>query len=88
MPNWKDTKIHEGSPNGNILRMFKEQCAQYTYSYWYDNESLSGELQNDCTNQNLENLTFENETFDIFITQDVLEHVNRPEKALTEIART
>lgn len=88
MPNWKDMKIHESSPSGNILRMFKKQCAQYTYSYWYDNEPLGGELQNGSTNQNLENLTFENGTFDIFITQDVLEHVNRPEKALAEIART
>lgn len=88
MPNWKDMKIHESSPNGNILRMFREQCAQYTYSYWYEDEALGRELQSGSTNQNLENLTFEDETFDIFITQDVLEHVNRPEKVLMEISRT
>lgn len=88
MPNWKDMKIHESSPNGNILRMFRKQCAQYTYSYWYEDEALGRELQSGSTNQNLENLTFEDETFDVFITQDVLEHVNRPEKVLMEISRT
>lgn len=42
---------------------------------------------NGATNENLEDLTFENETFDLFITQDVMEHVNNPEKAFAEIAR-
>lgn len=85
MPEWRNMKIHESSPIGS---MFKQQCAGYTYSYWYESEAPGAELQSGGTNQNLENLTFEDETFDIFITQDVLEHINRPEKALTEIART
>lgn len=40
------------------------------------------------TNQNLEEMTFLDETFDVFITQDVLEHVNSPEWVLLEIIRT
>lgn len=40
-----------------------------------------------CTNQNLECMTFEDEIFDIFITQDVFEHIARPQKAYREIAR-
>lgn len=88
MPDWRNQKIHESSPIEDVLHMFKQQCAQYTYSYWYESEPLGVKLQDNGTNQNLENLTFENETFDIFITQDVLEHVNRPEKVLAEIART
>lgn len=88
MPNWRNLKIHESSPIGNMLSMFKQQCAQYTYSFWYESEPLGVKLQAGGTNENLENLTFESETFDIFITQDVLEHVNRPEKVFAEIART
>ena len=38
-------------------------------------------------NENLEQLTFQNNTFDIFITQDVMEHVLNPEKAFREIER-
>ena len=34
-----------------------------------------------------EALTFSNASFDIFITQDVLQHVYRPDKALAEITR-
>jgi len=33
-------------------------------------------------------LTFKNESFDLFITQDVLEHVLNPKTAFREIART
>lgn len=88
MPDWRNLKIHESSPIENIFSTFKQQCTQYTYSYWYESEPLGVKLQGGGTNQNLENLTFESETFDIFITQDVLEHVNRPEKVFAEIART
>ena len=37
--------------------------------------------------ENLEQLTFSDESFDIFISQDVLEHVFSPERALAEIMR-
>lgn len=88
MPDWCNLKVHESSPNEDILHMFKQQCAKYTYSYWYESEPLGALLQNGGTNQNLESLTFKSESFDIFITQDVLEHVNCPEKVFKEIART
>lgn len=45
-------------------------------------------LGDGITNQNLEEMTFLDETFDVFITQDVLEHVNSPEWVLLEITRT
>jgi 2-polyprenyl-3-methyl-5-hydroxy-6-metoxy-1,4-benzoquinol methylase len=38
--------------------------------------------------ENLEHQTFEDETFDLVITLDVMEHVNRPDLAFREIART
>ncbi|HEY3251746.1 MAG TPA: class I SAM-dependent methyltransferase, partial [Ignavibacteria bacterium] len=36
----------------------------------------------------IENQTFNDEIFDIIVTQDVMEHVYNPEKAFKEIART
>ncbi len=38
--------------------------------------------------ENLEALTFADESIDLHITQDVLEHVLHPSKAFSEIART
>ena len=37
--------------------------------------------------ENLEQLTFADDTFDIFITQDVFEHIFNPDKAAKEIMR-
>ena len=37
--------------------------------------------------EDLENLTFDNEVFDAFITQDVMEHVFEASRAFREIAR-
>ena len=37
--------------------------------------------------QNLESLLYEDESFDLFITQDVMEHIFEPSKAFKEIAR-
>ncbi|MBX9742858.1 MAG: class I SAM-dependent methyltransferase [Chthoniobacterales bacterium] len=37
--------------------------------------------------ENLEALTFKNNTFDLFITQDVFEHIFNPQKAFQEIIR-
>lgn len=88
MPDWRRLKIHESSPSGSTFPVFKQQCSQYTYSYWYETSSLGELLGENVTNQNLENLLFKDEEFDIFITQDVLEHVNYPEKAFMEINRT
>jgi SAM-dependent methyltransferase len=45
-------------------------------------------MQNGIRCENLEGLTFHDKTFDLFITQDVMEHVFHPAKALKEIYRT
>jgi len=88
-PELKDLKIHESSPGGCQF-LLKEQCGEYTCSYYYETkkpgETIEG-VECECTNQNLESLSFADECFDVFITQDVFEHINRPDKAFSEIAR-
>lgn len=39
-------------------------------------------------NEDLEQQTFPDNSFDIVVTQDVMEHIYNPEKAFQEIART
>jgi ubiquinone/menaquinone biosynthesis C-methylase UbiE len=46
-----------------------------------------GDQKNGIRCENLEQLTFPDETFDIFITQDVFEHIFDIEKASNEIMR-
>lgn len=86
-PEYRELKMHESSPSGASFRQLRKECKNYSFSYYYDNIRLGKIMENGASNQNLENLTFENNSFDIFITQDVMEHVNNPEKAFAEISR-
>jgi SAM-dependent methyltransferase len=56
-------------------------------SIYLDGCSLGKEIEKNIFYQNLEILTFADETFDIVITEDVLEHVRNYEKAFSEIYR-
>ena len=85
-PDYGDKVIHESSPNGAPYEKLISECRNYSYSYYYKRVK-PGEFFNGTRCENLESLTFENEVFDIFITQDVLEHVLNPDKAFSEIFR-
>ena len=82
-PNWKSETLHESSPT---LRLYAEQCRGYSYSFFFDDVAL-GSFRDGHRCENLEALTFSDGSFDIFITQDVLEHVFHPDRALAEIMR-
>lgn len=88
VPDWQHKIIHESSPGGGATyKMFQKACSNYTYSYFYEEKALGVVLDEQCSNQNLENMTFKDESFDIIITQDVFEHINYPFKAFQEIER-
>lgn len=82
-PGWKQSIIHESSPT---LWFFRDQCPDYSFSYYFD-DLAPGAFREGVRCENLERFTFADETFDLFITQDVLEHVFSPERALKEISR-
>jgi len=87
-PEWKTMYIHESSPGnrgGSII--LKKYGEHYTPSQFYPNKEF-GTLVNGFRNENLEKQTFNDEVFDLVITQDVMEHIYHPEKAFKEIART
>jgi SAM-dependent methyltransferase len=87
-PNWKDLNIHESSPsNCSITTKLTRECKGYIGSQYYPRQKF-GEIINGYYNENLEEQTFEDEVFDIVITQDVFEHIYNPAKAFSEIART
>ena len=88
-PNYRHLVIHESSPaqRGASVKL-KTQCEHYNASYFYSNIA-PGEShpKQGYRCENLENLTFSDESFDLFITQDVMEHIFDPAKAFKEIAR-
>lgn len=86
-PDYERLRIHESSPSRRQIRMLTKECDNYTYSYFYEDIPLGQPLEDGGINENLEKLTFKDNSFDIFITQDVMEHVLDPEKAFQEIER-
>ena len=74
-PNWRTAFMHESSPGGSAFDFLYHQAKNYTFSYYYPGLP-SGEIgPHGVVCQNLETMSFEDNTFDVFITQDVLEHV-------------
>jgi SAM-dependent methyltransferase len=83
-PSWETKKIHESSPSNNLIARYAGE--NYSFSQFFNDVEL-GQYHKDTRCENLERLTFNEETFDIFITQDVFEHIFNPEVAAKEIMR-
>jgi SAM-dependent methyltransferase len=87
-PDWKKLAIHESSPgNRGVSTRLQCECKNYVPSQFFPDRPL-GKVHQGVQCQNLEALTFPDESFDLHITQDVMEHVFNPAKAFAEIART
>jgi len=87
-PEWKDCVIHESSPGAaaSSQRLARE-CSRYIASHFFADCAL-GSLRHGVRCENLEALTFRDESIDLHISQDVMEHVFDPYAAFAEIART
>ena len=89
-PNWRELRIHESSPGnrGTSVKLAKE-CKYYTASQ-YDPDMGFGNTypSRGYRSENLEKQTFPDETFDIVVSQDVLEHIFDAEAAFKDIHRT
>ena len=79
--------IHESSPSGPASEKLRRECKQYVRTNFYT-DVLPGNCKVGVRCEDLESMTFPDESFDLTITQDVFEHVMTPAKAFAEIART
>ena len=87
-PNWQNLFIHESSPiNRGTSERLARECGNYIPSQFFPREKL-GAIVNGVRCENLEALTFPDESIDLHITQDVFEHLFRPDLAFKEISRT
>jgi SAM-dependent methyltransferase len=89
MPDYRRKKVHESSPGGRGVSVkLGRICNGYSYSHYFPEVPLGKiHLQRGERCESLEALTFAENTFDLFITQDVMEHVFDPAAAFREIAR-
>lgn len=88
-PNYRDLIIHESSPgNRGVSVKLKSVCRKYSASHLYKNLPIGKyHPAHGYRCEDLEKLSFTDGKFDLFITQDVMEHVFKPTKAFKEIAR-
>ena len=88
-PNFRDLDIHESSPAGRgASTRLARDCPRYSYSHYFPSTAL-GDID-DRTGarcESLEQLTFPDGSFDLFVTQDVLEHIFDVDATFREIAR-
>lgn len=87
-PNWRHLDIHEaaGSRRG-ISAKLKALAPRYVGTQFSPHHDL-GTMVAGKRNEDLERLTFPDETFDIHISLDVMEHVYDAASAFGEIWRT
>lgn len=87
-PNWRSLIIHEFAPvERGVTTKLRKECSGY-FSSQYFPEAPCGATVNKVRNEDIENMTFANDSIDLHISQDVLEHVFDPNRAFQEIKRT
>lgn len=85
-PDWRARRIYEAGGSGPSTDKLRRECPGYVSSHYLPGQPW-GTVRDGVRSEDLEALTFEPESFDLVVTQDVFEHVLRPERAFAEIAR-
>lgn len=87
-PQWREMQIHESSPSERAAsQRLARDCEGYICSQYFP-DVPRGEIRDDMRSEDLEALTFEDQSLHLHLHQDVMEHVNRPDKVLREMCRT
>jgi len=82
---FSNLRIYEAQASGAINSVLKN-LDRYVHSEFFADIKL-GSLKLGIRCENLQSLTFKDETFDAVITQDVFEHISKPWVAFKEVHR-
>jgi SAM-dependent methyltransferase len=82
---FRKLRIYEPGTIGPFRRLFTSLPYYQQSDYYPEDTRDSAPLK--VPHQSLEALSYADKTFDLVITSDILEHVRRPERAFSEIAR-
>lgn len=86
-PDWRQLTIHESSPGAHGLsRSLARQAKAYSSSQFLEGVD-PGQTVDGVRCEDLRRLSFRDDSLDLLITQDVLEHVMDPSKVFAEIRR-
>ena len=86
-PDYSQIKIHESSPGSRgISEKLRKHCVNYLPSQYFSDNIC--DTVNGIKNIDLQKQNFEDQVFDLVITQDVFEHIPQPKLAIREIQRT
>jgi SAM-dependent methyltransferase len=81
-------RIHESSPvKRGISPKLARECRNYVASQFYPDRARGARV-GEFVNEDLENQTFPDESFDLVVSLDVMEHIFEPGSAYREIYRT
>ena len=87
-PNWRGLAFHESSPAPRgVSAILQAECRGYTASHFFP-DTAPGRFKGGIRCENIEAMTFRDQTFDVVITQDVMEHVFHPDQAYHDVWRT
>lgn len=87
-PEWRQMQIHECAPSERaVSRRLAEECKGYIGSQYFSDVSR-GEMRDGFRSEDLEALTFPDQNLHLHLHLDVMEHVNRPDRAIREMCRT
>jgi SAM-dependent methyltransferase len=81
---WERLSMHESSPSSDFLSRY---APKYTSSQFLPEVPFGQTSVDGIRSENLEALTFASNSIDIFVTQDVFEHIFSPDQAAREISR-
>jgi SAM-dependent methyltransferase len=89
VPDYARKAIHESSPIGRgVSERLAREARRYSISQYIPGVAFgSHDARFNARCESLEALTFADNSFDLIITQDVMEHVMSPDVAFREIAR-
>jgi SAM-dependent methyltransferase len=86
LPQWRTLQVYESSPNAAASEKLQAECEHLSTSHYFPGVD-SGAMHQGYRCENLERLTYADESFDLVITQDVFEHVLDPQAGLAEVSR-
>ncbi len=86
-PNWRTACMHESSPGGPSSDFLFRNAKHYSISQYYPDLPSGYMGPEGAICEDLENMSYPDNVFDVFITQDVMEHIFDVPAAFNEIMR-
>jgi len=83
----QNLSIYSAAASGDAFHLGLEHNNPDFFCSEYFPGVKEGEYRDGIMCQNIEQLTFNNEQFDLVITEDVFEHIRKPDRAFKEVSR-